>query len=138
MPEIYDDSLDGSITEIKSSYIESSKSNFKEGVEFRFRPNVDMRTLSDEPIMNYLKEKGDWASAREMIDALGMADRTVFNMCKKLTLHETIDMKVERIKEDGRNMKNTRLYRIPIKENNDPRANKEKNRGNKKTRKSHK
>ena len=118
MTEIYDDSLEGSIIEIPTPTIEPKpKPHFKEGLERRFKTNIHKKIKADEPILNYLKDKGEWASSREMIDKLGMADRTVFHICKRLAFHGAIDMKTEHLKEE--NGRNTRLYRIPIKKEND-------------------
>jgi len=132
MPDIYDDSLEGSIIEISNPKIEpKNKPHFKGGIDHRFKINMDKKIKADEPILRYVTKKKSWVTARELMNELGMADRTVFHMCKRLTLHGALEMKTKKI---GNGIKrNTRLYRVPIKRNNDPRRNKRKSGRTKRT-----
>ena len=133
MSEIYDDSLEGSIQEISNPEIKpKNKPHFIDGVDHRFKINMDKRVKADEPILRYITQKKRWVSARELINDLGIADRTAYQMCKRLTLHGALEMKIKKILIENGTRRNSRLYRVPIKENNDPKRNRGKNRRNKK------
>lgn len=117
-----DESLQGSYTVIKTPKISpKTKPHFKEGKEYRFFEDSILRTKADEPIMKYLRDNNnEWTTARQFINKLRMAERTVFHMCRRLVLHEVLDFKVERVMDNDGHNRNTRLYRLTPNNRNDP------------------
>ncbi len=108
----FDEEINGTYTVTKDTIIKKKeKPHFKNDVEHRFYDDISFRTKADEPILKYVKKHG-WSSARDIINGLGLAERTVFHMCKRLVLHNALEVKIERIKDDNNASRNTRLYRV--------------------------
>lgn len=108
----FDEEINGTYTVTKDTIIkEKVKPHFKDDVEHRFYEDVTLRTKADEPILKYVG-KHKWSSARDIINDLGMAERTVFHMCNRLVRHNALEVKIERVKDDNNTIRNTRLYRV--------------------------